>query len=164
MESVNSVRHIVLELMSTFDEFVNNLESAAGKFDEPVLLEISHDPKGARAKMEAMAGREGLMIFSRLDHGQLLKLYGIETKAFVYGIGNPLIAGSMTRTNPAAGLYAPVRVMVYQEKGKPVTVEYDEPSSFFGQFGSEIGAVGLALDKKLYDLILAADLGNTDFC
>ncbi|WP_454801310.1 DUF302 domain-containing protein [Mucilaginibacter phyllosphaerae] len=164
MEKVNSVNHLVFELISTFDEFTQNLEVAAGKFDEPVLLEIDADPELARSKMEAMAGREGLMIFSRLDHGQLLKLYGIKTKSFVYSIGNPLVAGSMTQINIAAGLYAPIRVMVYQEKGQALKVEYDQPSSFFSQFGDEISKVGLALDKKLYDLIIYADLGTTDFC
>lgn len=164
MEKINSIKHLVLELISTFDEFTKNLESAAGKFDEPVLLEIDADPEGATAKMEAMAGREGLMVFSRLDHGQVLKLNGIDAKSFVYSIGNPLIAGSMTKINIAAGLYAPIRVIVYQEKGRPLTVEYDQPSSFFSQFGDKVGAVGLGLDKKLYDLIIYADLGNTDFC
>lgn len=164
MEKTNPVRHIVVELISTFDEFAQNLESAAGKFDEPVLLEIDTDPEQAKAKLEAMAGREGLMIFSRLDHGQLLKLYGIHIKSFVYSIGNPLVAGSMTQMKTAAGLYAPIRVIVYQEPGKPLTVEYDQPSSFFGQFGDEVGAVGLALDKKLHDLIVYADLSSNDFC
>jgi uncharacterized protein (DUF302 family) len=164
MEKTIEVKHIVLSLLSSFEDFTQNLELVAGKFNEYALSEIDKTPEEAEAKMKTMAGREGLMIFSKLDHGQLLKLYGIKTKSLVYGIGNPLVAGSMTKIRAAAGLYAPIRIIVYQEADAPLYVEYDLPSSVFGQFGEKIGAIGLALDKKLHDLITYADVGDMDFC
>ena len=49
-----------------------------------------------------------------------------------YEIGNPLTASKMTRHQFAAALYAPLRVVLFEdEQGKGI-FEYDKPSSFFG--------------------------------
>jgi hypothetical protein len=41
----------------------------------------------------------------------------------------------MTKINPAAGPYAPLRVVVDANQ-RGTTIEYDRPSSLFGQFKS----------------------------
>jgi uncharacterized protein (DUF302 family) len=50
----------------------------------------------------------------------------------------------------AAGLYAPLRVFLYEdEKGRSI-FEYDKPSSLFGQFDDErASAVARGLDAAL---------------
>ena len=56
----------------------------------------------------------------------------------------------MTRHRLPAGLYAPLRVFLYEdEKGNSV-FEYDKPSSLFGQFDDEqVSAVARELDAAL---------------
>ena len=56
----------------------------------------------------------------------------------------------MTRYQPSAAFYAPLRVVLFEdEQGKGV-FEYDKPSSFFGQYGDErVTEVGRYLDVAL---------------
>jgi uncharacterized protein (DUF302 family) len=56
----------------------------------------------------------------------------------------------MAKVNPAAGLYAPLRVVVYANAEGGTTMEYDRPSSMFGQFkDAEIDAMAQSLDQRL---------------
>ena len=97
------------------------------------------------------------MLFGTMDHGALLSIFGVKTKAIQYVLGNPLIAIQMTRHNPAAGLYAPLRVLVYEDDRGRTCLESDKPSSLFGQFNDDrITTVASLLDRKLEDLIAEA--------
>ena len=50
----------------------------------------------------------------------------------------------------AAGLYAPLRVILYEDETGGSIFEYDRPSSFFGQYGDErVTEVGRYLDATL---------------
>ena len=52
-------------------------ERGLGKFDPAVYKELAAgDPAAARAKLEAMAGPSGFMLFSTHDHGALLWMVG----------------------------------------------------------------------------------------
>jgi hypothetical protein len=53
-----------------------------------------------------------------------------------------------------AALYAPLTVLVYETASAAVRVEFDRPSSLFGQFGDPaVTAVAADLDVKLNALI-----------
>jgi uncharacterized protein (DUF302 family) len=79
-----------------------------------------------------------------------LQIAGRRRNALQYDIGNPLTASKMTRHHLAAALYAPLRVVLYEdEQGKGI-FEYDRPSSYFGQYGDErVTEVGRYLDATL---------------
>jgi hypothetical protein len=49
-----------------------------------------------------------------------------------YEIGNPLTASKITRHQLAAALYAPLRVVLYDDADGRGIFEYDKPSSPFG--------------------------------
>jgi uncharacterized protein (DUF302 family) len=67
-----------------------------------------------------------------------------------YEIGNPHTASKMTRYRLAAGLYAPLRVILYEDETNGAIFEYDRPSSLFGQCGDErVTEVGRYLDAAL---------------
>jgi uncharacterized protein (DUF302 family) len=40
-----------------------------------------------------------------------------------------------------AGLYVPLRVLIYENEPGKTCVEYDKPSSLFGQFGTDPGGL-----------------------
>src|ERR1700751_894813 len=66
-----------------------------------------------------MVGPGGFMLFRTSDHGALLRLAGQKKKAVQYLLGNPLFAIQMTQHDIRAGLYAPLRVLLYEdERGK----------------------------------------------
>jgi uncharacterized protein (DUF302 family) len=63
----------------------------------------------------------------------------------------------MTRHNLAAGLYAPLRLLLYDNDHGKTCLEYDRPSSLFGQFNDQrIAAVAATLDQKMEKLVAQA--------
>ena len=114
--------------------------------------------RGEREKVEAARRNlPRLWLFSMRDHGSLTAADGLKSKAMQYEIGNPLTAERMTRHHLAAGLYAPLRVILYEEEGGQALFEYDLPSCLFGQFNDErITSVGLELDADLESTLLVA--------
>lgn len=91
------------------------------------------------------------------NHGELTAANDRNFKAMQYEIGNPLTAERMTRNAAVAGLYAPLRVMLYEDESGKAIFEYDLPSSFFAQFGDDrIAEVGRELDAELEAVLQAA--------
>src|SRR5215467_4727888 len=104
-----------------------------------------------------MVGPSGFMLFGTNNHGALLRLVGQTKKAVQYLFGNPLFAIQMTQHDIRAGLYAPLRLLVYEDEGGKTCVEYDRPSSLFGQFGNaSVTDVATMLDGKLEQLVAEA--------
>jgi uncharacterized protein (DUF302 family) len=97
------------------------------------------------------------MLFGTTDHGALLRLAGHKRKAIQYVVGNPLVALQMTQHDIRASLYAPVRVLIYENQEGQTCLEYDRPSSLFGQFGDDrIAPTATMLDRKLEALVTTA--------
>jgi uncharacterized protein (DUF302 family) len=154
-----TIEHIHVETEKPFGEVTAALEARMGKFDPAVYEELRSgaDPEAVRARLEGMAGPSGFMLFRTSDHGALLRLAGQTKKAVQYLLGNPLFAVRMTQHDIRAGLYAPLRVLVYEDEGGKTCVEYDRPSSLFGQFGNaNVTEVATMLDRKLEQLVAEA--------
>jgi uncharacterized protein (DUF302 family) len=151
-----TVEHIRVVADTPFDNVIKTFEAQLGKFNPEAYKWLSEkgDLEGVREKIDGMAGPSGFMVFRTSDHGVLLRLAGQKKKAIQYLVGNPLIALQMTQHDIRAGLYAPLRVLIYEnEKGKSC-VEYDQPSSLFGQFGNpKVTEVAIMLDRKLEQLV-----------
>ena len=153
------VDHVRLESGKPFEDVAKAFERQLGRFDPDVAkpLVAGGDIEEARAKIEAMAGPSGFLLFGTTDHGALLRIVGQKRKAIQYVVGNPLFALQMTQHDLRAGLYAPLRVLLYEDDRGRTCLEYDRPSALFGQFGNaEIAAVATMLDKKLEDLVTTA--------
>lgn len=151
-----SVDHVHLETTKPFEEVTKAFERQLGTFDPDVRIAAtaSGDTDKARAKIATMAGPSGFMLFRTSDHGSLLRLAGQQRKAIQYVVGNPLFALQMTQHDIRAGLYAPLRVLIYEDEQGKTCVEYDRPSSLFGQFGNDrIAPTAAMLDKKLEALV-----------
>ena len=154
-----TIEHVHVETEKPFGEVAAALEARMGKFDPIVLEELGRgaDPESARARLERMAGPSGFMLFGTNDHGTLLRLAGQKRKAVQYVVGNPLFALQMTQHDIRASLYAPLRVLLYENDEGKTCVEYDRPSSLFGQFGNDrIAPTAAMLDRKLEALVSAS--------
>jgi uncharacterized protein (DUF302 family) len=154
-----TVDHIRLATDKPFEEVAAVFERQLGRFEPDVYraLAAGGDAEAARARIEAMAGPSGFMLFGTNDHGALLRLAGQKRKAVQYVVGNPLFALEMTRHDVRASLYAPLRVLLYENDEGKTCVEYDRPSSLFGQFGDDrITPTAVMLDRKLEALVAAA--------
>jgi uncharacterized protein (DUF302 family) len=154
-----TVDHVSMVNDKPFEEVSEAFERQLGRFDPDVAKSLiaGGDTEEARAKIEAMAGPSGFMLFGTNDHGAVLRLAGQKRKAIQYVVGNPLIALQMTQHDIRASLYAPLRVLLYENEEGKTCVEYDRPSSLFGQFGNDrISPTAAMLDRKLEALVAAA--------
>jgi len=154
-----SVDHVRLTTDKPFGDVTKAFEQQVGRFDPDVYKALAEggDAEGARVKIEAMGGPSGFMLFSTNDHGSLLRLAGQKRKAIQYVVGNPLFALQMTQHDIRASLYAPLRVLVYEDEQGKTCVEYDRPTSLFGQFGNDrIAPTAAMLDRKLEALVSAS--------
>jgi uncharacterized protein (DUF302 family) len=154
-----TVDHVRVVADKPFDTVSKSFEQQLGQFDPEVYksLTAGEDAEKVRSKIEAMVGPSGFMIFKIGDHGALLRLAGQKKKALQYLLGNPLFAVQMTRHDIRASLYAPLRVLIYENDEGKTCVEYDRPSSLFGQFGNaKVTEVATTLDRKLEQLVAKA--------
>jgi uncharacterized protein (DUF302 family) len=154
-QQIISVKHIRIESGKSFADVRAALERSVPRLD-PGLIKALADGDVARARREKEQGPE-LSIFEVRDHGSLLKTTGNVRHALQYDIGNPVTASLMTRHHLAAALYAPIRVVLYENDDGHVVFEYDKPSTTFGQFGDErVTAVARGLDAALARALLGA--------
>jgi uncharacterized protein (DUF302 family) len=154
-----TVDHVRVVADKPFDRVIKAFEQQLGQFNPEVYRSLiaGEDTEKVRAKIEAMVGPSGFMLFGTSNHGALLRLAGRKKKAIQYLVGNPLFAVEMTRHAIGASLYAPLRVLIYEADDGKTCIEYDRPSSLFGQFADErVGPMAAALDHKLEDLAATA--------
>ena len=143
-----AVEHIRIESAKSFADVRAALERTVPHLD-PSLVKALDAGDVARAIQEKKEGPE-LSIFQSRDHGAILRIDGMARNASQYDIGNPVTASLMTRHRLAAALYAPIRVVLYENDAGHGVFEYDQPSTTFGQFGDErVTAVARGLDAAL---------------
>lgn len=143
-----AVEHIRIASARPFAEVRRKLEDTVPTLNPSIVDALAQgDQKRAQDYDE---NGPKLSIFLARDHGALLQIAGGKGNAVQYEIGNPLTASKMTRYALAAALYAPLRVVLFEDEQGRGIFEYDRPSSFFGQFADErITAVGRHLDAAL---------------
>jgi len=142
------VEHIRISSQRPFAEVRRKLEDSVPQLDPSIAEALARgDQKRAQDYDE---NGPKLSIFLAREHGALLQIAGGKRNAVQYEIGNPLTASKMTRHQLPAGLYAPLRVVLFEDEQGRSVFEYDKPSSFFGQFGDErVTEVGRYLDAAL---------------
>jgi uncharacterized protein (DUF302 family) len=153
-----TVDHVRVLTDKPLEQVAKAIERQLGRFEPEVYrsLAAGGDTVGAKSKIEAMAGPSGFMLFGTNDHGALLRIVGQQRKAIQFIVGNPLFALQMTQHDIRASLYAPLRVLLYENAEGKTCLEYDKAASLFGQFGNaQIDAVAAMLDRKMEALATA---------
>ena len=141
------VEHIKMETTKKFVDVEAALERSIPQLDPAIGEALANGDEQRATELERGAP---LFIFLKRDHGALLQVIGQPRNALQYEIGNPHTASKMTRHRVAAGLYAPLRVILYEDEKGGSIFEYDKPSSLFGQFDDErVSAVARELDAAL---------------
>ncbi|MDB5860836.1 MAG: hypothetical protein JWQ76_4525 [Ramlibacter sp.] len=150
-----TIEHVLIASRRSFDEVRAALEAKLQHYDERIAAMLRQgEAERARVELERLAAPTGLTILQTLNHGSALVLRGGRRNAIQYGIGNVLIATEMTQHRLAAGLYAPIRVLLYEAEGSTAVFEYDRPSTAFALFGDDrIDAVAKRLDAQLQSVL-----------
>ncbi|CAB3764237.1 DUF302 domain-containing protein [Paraburkholderia humisilvae] len=152
------VDHVTVSSDKPYALVKEDLERRLGRLDENIrtlLREKKTDE--LRAALRKATGKDGLAIHYIGVHGDWLILKGQQKNGIVYFTGDILTAIEMTSVNMAAGLYAPLRIMVYENAQGGTTIEYDKPSSQLSQFHSAvIDAQARSLDDRVAKLCASA--------
>jgi uncharacterized protein (DUF302 family) len=99
-------------------------------------------------KMAVSTG--GMMVMSTVDQGNMLKMTGLDMKGTLFLVGNPNVGKQVFEKDPAAGLYLPLRVYIYQGSDHKTYLSYDKPSVVLKAFNnSSIDQTAGMLDQKI---------------
>jgi uncharacterized protein (DUF302 family) len=154
------VEHVRVETAARFDDVNERFVRQLGRLDPDTLRSLFSDGVTLDQVTSRLAGLRAstdLFLFATFDHAAPLSVLGIPARALQHLVGNPMTAASMTRHVRAAALYAPLRVLLYEDARGRTWIEYDLPSSLFGQFGDvAVTAVGRELDRQLGEVVAAA--------
>lgn len=145
------VRHVTASTEKTFETVKRDIESKLRRLDDSFRELLAENRiEELRQRLEEASQPHGLMIHYVGTHGDWLALSGERRPGIVYHIGNVLMASQMTRHAFGAGLYAPLRLAVYENASGGTTFEYDQPSTQFGLYqNAQIDGVARTLDGKL---------------
>lgn len=153
-----SGRRITLVTRTPFAQVTERLEAALPSLDPRELdALIDEGEAGAlQAYLEKKTRGASFNLFMKMRQGLAMSDLGTPLKANLYLIGNALIAQSMFAVEPAAGLGAPVRVVVTEAADGTTHIDYDEPSSIFSQFSTlRDSKVPSMLDQKFREALTA---------
>ena len=156
------VEHVTVTSPKPYAAVKKDFETRLGRLDDSIRAELKAGNVDAlRAALTKAAGKDGLVIHYVGVHGDWLILKGARQNVIEYFIGNILSAVEMTNANLGAGLYAPLRIVVYESQRGGTTVEYDRPSTLLSQYhNADVDAMGRSLDERLDRLVASALSGQ----
>jgi uncharacterized protein (DUF302 family) len=151
------VEHIRIDSHKSYGDVRAALEKLP-RFDDRIRALLHYgEIVRVKAELKKIQGDAGLVLFSVATHGDWLQILSGGRPAVQYVIGNVLVSTLMTRHELAAGLNAPLRVILYENRAGTATFEYDLPSTLFGQYSNEsVTAVAKELDEKISDVLIKA--------
>src|SRR6056297_3571187 len=86
--------------------------------------------------MVASMQAAGITVFARVDHGAGAQSIGEDIGASQLLIfGTPKVGTPAIQDDPAAGLYLPLKVLVYEDAMGGTKIVYEEPVAMLGKLG-----------------------------
>lgn len=160
-EKILPVQHVTVTINRPYVDVKRALESRVNKLDDSMRVLLKEERiDELKTALQDAAMEYGLLIHYTALHGDWLILNGGRKPTTAYLIGNVLSAVQMTSINYGAGLYAPLRVVLYENDQGGSTVEYDKPTTLFGQFGvPSIDEMAKSLDERLAKLLASLAVG-----
>jgi uncharacterized protein (DUF302 family) len=146
MKQFEYVRRITL-LAALFAAFAATTAFAQ---EAPVTIPSSKSFDQTVEAFKMAVSKGGMMVMSTVDQGNMLKMTGLDMKGTLFLVGNPNIGKQVFEKDPAAGLYLPLRVYIYQGSDNKTYLSYDKPSVVLKAFNNaSIDQTAGMLDQKL---------------
>jgi Domain of unknown function DUF302 len=139
-----------------FDDFRAAFEHAAPAADVAATARLIANGGNWDDVLAAAAANapNDLMVYWTIDAAPLFTVAGHRTRAVEYLLGNHTIAETMFRHDPKALLYAPLRVLIYEDADGNAVFTMDQPSRAFGSLGiDDVTEVAKGLDRKVANLL-----------
>lgn len=100
--------------------------------DEIIKIRADADVGATMDRLEAAVTNAGATIFARVDHAAGAQSVDMSLDpAELLVFGNPQLGTPAIQDDPLAGLYLPLRVLVYQDVEGQVWLAYDDPEQMF---------------------------------
>jgi len=146
---------IISRSPKSFAEVIAKIESLVSKGDRSIF-ERTLAAQTVQERIEAVESlkrRSGFMVLNFADLDDCL--WTPLPSARLYVLLNPLISFRMMEIAPAAGLYLPVRVLVYEGGDNETCIVCDRPSAQLGAMAQNdtVRTVAETLDAALEELV-----------
>lgn len=160
------IEHVVVTSDKSYEQVTEALEAQLGQranWDELQQVMVNGTLEQAIQLTELQLGTSGFTIFSKLAPEDLLTLSGKPRRVAQYAIGNPLLAIQMIEHASEAALYAPLRLVVYENRAGNAVVAYERFTSQLAPYPQpEIAPVAQLVEQKLEELIAEAIGGGQE--
>ncbi|TCO71254.1 DUF302 domain-containing protein [Rhodovulum euryhalinum] len=112
--------------------------------------------------LEAVIGKAGATVFARINHGGGAAAAGIEmADSELVVFGNPRLGTPAMQADPLAGLFLPLRVLVYGDGQGQTWIAYEDPGAMLDDLNIPDDAPYLAqMRGALQNLTMAAAAGG----
>lgn len=157
-----TTEHVVVPSKRTYREVIGALEARIGVYGNweviPQQLAVMDASWEQVAEItEPLIGTSGFTAFVKMEQGVLLSLTGKLKRITQYSLGNHLIGVMMIEEVPEVGLYAPPKLLVYEDYEGRTFIAYDRIASLVSQYQNEqVTNVAQLVDQKLDELARAA--------
>ena len=119
-----------------------------------VRVQAAHDVPTTMDRLEAAVTAAGAKVAARVDHAGAAQSVDMTlAPAQVLIFGNPKIGTPAMQDNPLAGLYLPLKVLVYEDAEGQTWLAYEAPAAMLDDLD------GVA-DDAAYLTTMAGALGN----
>ncbi|SCG05457.1 protein of unknown function DUF302 [Streptomyces sp. MnatMP-M17] len=160
--TTHSMTRLRIVVDASFDEFRSRFELAVPPLDTRRMAELTETRASWDEMKSAVAANapHTFVIYATVDTTPLMSLAGHDRPCVEYLMGNHVIAERMFRHDPAALLYAPLRIALYEDADGHTVFAIDQPSTVFAGLGNPaIADVGLELDRELDALLAYLGIG-----
>ena len=104
--------------------------------DDIIKVQARGDVASTMDALEAAVTGAGAKVFARVDHGAGAASIGADLDpAQLLVFGNPKIGTPAMQDNPLAGLFLPLKVLVYRDGGGQVWLAYQDPREMLEDLG-----------------------------
>jgi len=163
-----TIEHVVVPSKHTYADVIGALEARIGVYGNWEV--IPHQLAAMNASWEQVAqitqpliGTSGFTAFVKMEQGVLLSLTGKPKRITQYVLGNHLIGVLMVEHVPEVGLYAPPKLLVYEDYEGRTFVAYDRLASLVSPYqNEEVTSIAQLVDHKLDELVRAVTGSEQD--
>ena len=154
------VQRVNIFTTEPFDTVVARIDAQIGHPDMAAFrksLSAAQNEAEMEKVVNPVTQPNGLMEFTRFDHGEVLQKENGTVKPRILRIvaGNPLIMKEMVKHVVDAGSYAPVTILI-EERPDSVRISYDRMASYLAPYGnSDALKVARELDAKVERILTA---------
>ncbi len=128
---------------------------------EVVKVAATDDVTATMDALEAAVTGAGATVFARVDHTAGAESVGLEmTDAELLIFGNPKLGTPAMQDDPLAGLYLPLRVLVYSDDAGQTWLAYDDPAAMLSGLNIQADAGYLETMTGALGKLTGAAIGN----